>query len=102
MCWCRRVALLVAGDAAALLLFAAIGRANHGESLDPASILSVAWPFLAGLYSPCIVKIPPPLHACRAYISYQRGVRMLRISLPTISNMVASQPLNRFSCLPDK
>ncbi|BDA46433.1 hypothetical protein COCOBI_08-5260 [Coccomyxa sp. Obi] len=45
-----RVALLVAGDAAALLLFAAIGRANHGESLDPASVLSVAWPFLAGWF----------------------------------------------------
>ena len=42
------MALLAGGDAAALLLFAAIGRANHGESLDPGSVLSVAWPFLAG------------------------------------------------------
>ncbi|EIE23939.1 hypothetical protein COCSUDRAFT_62467 [Coccomyxa subellipsoidea C-169] len=45
-----RLALLVGGDAAALLLFAAIGRANHGESLDPASVLSVAWPFLVGWF----------------------------------------------------
>ncbi|KAK9906716.1 hypothetical protein WJX75_006698 [Coccomyxa subellipsoidea] len=45
-----RLALLAGGDAAALLLFAAIGRANHGESLDPASVLSVAWPFLAGWF----------------------------------------------------
>lgn len=44
----RRKALLVGGDALALLAFAAIGRANHGESLDLGSVLSVAWPFLAG------------------------------------------------------
>ena len=45
---CRRIALLVGGDLSALLIFAAIGRANHGESLDPASVVSVAWPFIAG------------------------------------------------------
>jgi hypothetical protein len=54
----RRIALLAGGDALALLLFAAIGRANHGESLDLPSVLSVAWPFLAGT-SPS--PYPPPL-----------------------------------------
>ena len=44
----RRKALLLGGDTAALLAFAAIGRSNHGESLDLGSVLSVAWPFLAG------------------------------------------------------
>ena len=45
----RRKALLLGGDTAALLAFAAIGRSNHGESLDFGSILSVAWPFLGGI-----------------------------------------------------
>ena len=45
----RRKALLLGGDTAALLAFAAIGRSNHGESLDFGSIVSVAWPFLAGM-----------------------------------------------------
>ncbi|CAK0753841.1 hypothetical protein CVIRNUC_002251 [Coccomyxa viridis] len=45
-----RKALLVGGDALALLAFAAVGRRNHGESLNIGSIFSVAWPFLAGWY----------------------------------------------------
>lgn len=40
-------ALLVAGDAAALLLFAAVGRANHGLDLDA---LQTALPFLLGWF----------------------------------------------------
>ena len=40
--------LLVSGDLTALLLFAAIGRANHGESLDAVSVLKTAAPFLIG------------------------------------------------------
>jgi len=36
------------GDAAALLAFAAIGRAQHGESLAVGALLGTAWPFLAG------------------------------------------------------
>lgn len=44
----RRKAVLVGGDTLALLTFAAIGRGSHGESLDLGSVLSVAWPFLAG------------------------------------------------------
>ncbi|CAL5227528.1 g10517 [Coccomyxa viridis] len=45
-----RKALLLGGDTAALLAFAAIGRSNHGESLDFGNVLSVAWPFLTGWY----------------------------------------------------
>ena len=51
----RRKAILLGGDTAALLAFAAIGRSNHGESLDVGSILSVAWPFLAGVFSAALV-----------------------------------------------
>ena len=47
----RRKALLIGGDALALLAFAAVGRRNHGESLNIGSIFSVAWPFLAGAHS---------------------------------------------------
>ena len=46
---CRRTALLVGGDAAALLVFAAIGRRNHGEGLQLLEILNTALPFLVGL-----------------------------------------------------
>lgn len=42
----RRAALLAGGDAAVLLAFAAIGRANHGEPL--AGALDTALPFIAG------------------------------------------------------
>lgn len=44
----RRAALLAGGDAAALLLFAAIGRSSHGEGLAPGGVLSTAAPFLLG------------------------------------------------------
>lgn len=40
--------LLVAGDATALLLFASVGRMNHGETFDVAGLLWTAAPFLAG------------------------------------------------------
>ena len=45
---CRRVQLLVTGDAAGLLLFAAIGRLSHGETLG-LGWLETAAPFLAGV-----------------------------------------------------
>lgn len=44
----RRVVLLAAGDLAVLLLFAAIGRANHGEPLTVSSTISTAMPFIIG------------------------------------------------------
>lgn len=46
---CRRTALLVGGDTAALLLFAAIGRRNHGEGLQILDTFNTALPFLVGL-----------------------------------------------------
>ncbi len=42
-----QVAKAVAGDVAALLVFAAIGRLSHGESLD-GEVLATALPFLLG------------------------------------------------------
>ena len=45
---CRQGVTLVAGDTIVLLLFAAIGRKNHGESLDATALLATAWPFLVG------------------------------------------------------
>ncbi|DBA92655.1 TPA: hypothetical protein ACH3X1_002868 [Trebouxia sp. C0004] len=43
-----RTALLVGGDTAALLLFAAIGRRNHGEGLQVLETFNTALPFLVG------------------------------------------------------
>lgn len=43
-----RTALLIGGDAAALLVFAAIGRKNHGEGLQLAETFNTALPFLVG------------------------------------------------------
>ncbi|KAL4434131.1 hypothetical protein ABPG75_000572 [Micractinium tetrahymenae] len=43
-----RIALLVAGDAAALLLFAAIGRLSHHEPMTLGALLGTAGPFMAG------------------------------------------------------
>lgn len=43
----QRIALLAAGDAASLLLFAAIGRSSHAETLMVLDVLSTAAPFLA-------------------------------------------------------
>ncbi len=42
--------MLVGGDLAFLLLFIAIGRSNHGESLDIVSLLKTAAPFLLGAF----------------------------------------------------
>lgn len=38
----------MAGDAAALLLFAVIGRLNHSEGLSVAGVWDTAFPFLLG------------------------------------------------------
>ncbi|KAI7839351.1 hypothetical protein COHA_006877 [Chlorella ohadii] len=45
-----RVALLVGGDAVALLLFATIGRVSHGEGFSLLGALSTAWPFMLGWF----------------------------------------------------
>ena len=36
-------------DAALVLVFAAIGRASHGEDLTPAGLAATAWPFLVAV-----------------------------------------------------
>ena len=48
------MALLVGGDAAALLLFAAVGRGSHAELDGIAGVLDTAWPFLLGA---CICQV---------------------------------------------
>ena len=45
-----RVAQLVAGDALAILAFAAIGRGNHGEGVALADVASTALPFALGWF----------------------------------------------------
>ena len=45
-----RAAALVAGDVAALMLFAAIGRGNHGEGVFLADVCATAAPFAAGWF----------------------------------------------------
>ena len=35
-------------DLACVLVFAAIGRASHGEDVGPAGLVTTAWPFAAG------------------------------------------------------
>jgi hypothetical protein len=35
-------------DLASVLVFAAIGRASHGEDVGPAGLVTTAWPFAAG------------------------------------------------------
>jgi hypothetical protein len=45
-----RAVALVAGDIAALMLFAAIGRGNHGEGVFLADVAATAAPFAAGWF----------------------------------------------------
>lgn len=47
---CSRAAILAGGDAAAVLIFATVGRGSHAELDGIAGVLVTAWPFLAGLY----------------------------------------------------
>ena len=46
-----RLAQLVAGDGLAILLFAAIGRGNHGEGLELGEVFATAMPFLIGWFA---------------------------------------------------
>jgi hypothetical protein len=46
--WCRRIALLAAGDLAVLLAFAAVGRHSHGEPLTVTDTFNTALPFIIG------------------------------------------------------
>jgi heme/copper-type cytochrome/quinol oxidase subunit 3 len=44
-----RIPVIAVVDALLVVLFATIGRSNHGESLTPAGIIETAWPFLLAL-----------------------------------------------------
>ena len=44
------MALLAGGDLSVLLVFAAIGRASHGEPLGPADLMGTALPFALGWF----------------------------------------------------
>jgi hypothetical protein len=44
----KRKAILLAGDVAAFSVFATIGRASHGEGLNPIDIVGTASPFILG------------------------------------------------------
>jgi hypothetical protein len=47
-----------------VLVFAAIGRANHGEAVGPTGLLTTAWPFAAGwLVGWVLVLAVPPARA---------------------------------------
>lgn len=52
---CRTLAALLAGDGACFLLFAAVGRMQHGEGLAPLSLLGTAGPFLAAWYGTALL-----------------------------------------------
>lgn len=47
----KKVGLLLAGDAAMLLLFAAIGRINHAEGMSVAAVIDTALPFIIGWFA---------------------------------------------------
>ncbi|KAK9838317.1 hypothetical protein WJX81_004248 [Elliptochloris bilobata] len=49
-----RAVLLAGGDAAALLLFAAVGRSSHSEGLAPVAVLATAAPFLLGWFAAAV------------------------------------------------
>ncbi|KAL6777238.1 CGLD9 [Auxenochlorella protothecoides x Auxenochlorella symbiontica] len=49
------LAALLAGDGACFLLFAAVGRMQHGEGLAPLSLLGTAGPFLAAWYGTALL-----------------------------------------------
>ena len=57
-----RVATLAAGDAAALLVFAVVGRLTHGEGLSPGDVFSTALPFLLAWFAsaPATGAFSPP------------------------------------------
>lgn len=45
----RTAALAFTADAAAIVLFCAVGRRNHAEAMSVTGLAQTAWPFLAGL-----------------------------------------------------
>lgn len=50
-----RAAILAGGDAAAVLIFAAVGRGSHADLEGIAGVLVTAWPFLAGWFTGAVL-----------------------------------------------
>jgi hypothetical protein len=74
-----RTALLIAGDALAFLVFAALGRSSHGEAAGPSAILQVAEtaaPFAIGWFA-----VAPLIGACRATVVSQPRAMLGRTAL---------------------
>ncbi len=75
----RRTALLVIGDAAALMIFAAIGRASHGEEAGLtalAQIAETAAPFIIGWFA-----VAPLIGAYRADVTGAPSRMLARTAL---------------------
>jgi hypothetical protein len=53
----RAVVIALAIDAVLVVVFAAVGRASHDESLSVAGVLQTSWPFLAGLVAGWLVTL---------------------------------------------
>jgi hypothetical protein len=75
----RRTALLVVGDALALVIFAAIGRASHGEDAGLralAQVAETAAPFIIGWFA-----VAPPIGAYRADVAGALSPMLARTAL---------------------
>lgn len=64
--------IAVAADAVAILVFAAIGRANHHESTGTPGIWHTAWPFLLG----AALGLAATAYARISPLSLRAGVRV--------------------------
>jgi Protein of unknown function (DUF3054) len=74
-----RIALGLGLDAALILLFAAIGRRNHGETGALLEVVSTAWPFLAGMAAGWLV----------ALLAFRRAPLKVRDGIPVWLCVVA-------------
>jgi len=64
-------------DIAFVLIFAAIGRASHGEDVAPAGLWQTAWPFFAGLALAWLLAL-----------AWRRPTAVLRSGLPVWAGTV--------------
>ena len=88
----RWLATLVAGDTAALMVFAAIGRYSHFHDLDLLAISSIAAPFLLGELA-TVGTVDPLSHSTQLDLAYQDGMGRVRCLVASSSQAVwARQP----------
>lgn len=67
-----RIAVILVLDAAMIVLFAAVGRRNHGEAATLIGVLTTAWPFLAGMTAGWLVVL----------LAFRRAPRQVRDGIP--------------------